>query len=60
VEDDADKIAEILTNLDIKNKSEKYINQYYEQVIDGFSLLSLNLSVESDLLTFIKYICLGR
>ena len=60
VEDDAEKIAQILTNLDIKNKSEKYINQYYEQVIDGFSLLSLNLSVESDLLTFIKYICLGR
>ena len=60
MEDDAEKIAEILTNLDIKNKSEKYINQYYEEVIDGFSQLSLNLSVESDLLIFIKYICLGR
>ena len=59
-EEDAQKITELLTLLDIKNKSLKYINEYFDLIIDGFSQLGLSLSVESDLLAFIKYICLDK
>jgi|TARA_B100000530_G_scaffold327366_1_gene267057 geranylgeranyl diphosphate synthase type I len=57
-EEDVEKITDLLTSLDIKNKSQKYINEYFDLIIDGFSQLGLSLSVESDLLAFIKYICL--
>ena len=59
-EEDAQKITDLLTSLDIKNKSQKYINEYFDLIIDGFSQLGLSLSVESDLLAFIKYICLDQ
>tara|TARA_B100000676_G_scaffold62147_1_gene61515 strand:+ start:2266 stop:3288 length:1023 start_codon:yes stop_codon:yes gene_type:complete len=59
-EEDAQKITDLLTLLDIKNKSLKYINEYFDRIIDGFSQLGLSLSVESDLLAFIKYICLDK
>ena len=57
-EEEAQKITDLLSSLDIQNKSQKYINEYFDLIIDEFSQLDLSLSVESDLLAFIKYICL--
>ena len=59
-EEEAQKITDLLSSLDIQNKSQKYINEYFDLIIDEFSQLDLSLSVESDLLAFIKYICLDQ